>query len=490
MATCFNLGFFRILGVIFHWSKEIRPAVPPDGAPIARLGPRRTPLRSGPRRLYPHRGPPPELCAHGHRRIAEVYARWMIVPMQDVQMYQQILGLSVPWRVSGVKLDKVAGEIQIEIECTERVWGCPECGERAHVHEWERRRWRHLDTCQLKTILTAEVPRVKCAKHGSCVVKVPWAEKGGRFTALFERFAIDVMLECSVSAACELLAISWDEADGIKQRAVRRGLERKTQRPMERLCVDEKFLGKGAKYMTVVAEVVPGKSAHVEFVGEGRTKETLGKFWEGMKEEYRTAVKAVAVDMWQPFVQATLEWVPDAARKIVHDRFHLMKYMNDAVNHVRRGEHRELAKEGDQTLAGSRQLWLYGQENLPEKWRQQFDKLKAKNLKTGRAWAIKEQFREFWESTNEEEARYRFDRWYDWAMRSGMEPVKKVAKLCERHLANILTYFRVNLTNGPIEGLNNRIQGLIKKSYGYRNPERFKNDVYFHLGALDLYPCK
>ena len=160
--------------------------------------------------------------------------------MQDTQLYQQILGLVTPWRVTGVRMDRVAREIEVEVACGETAWACPECGQRAHVQDWERRRWRHLDSCQFKTILVADVPRVRCADHGSLTVKVPWAEPRSRFTAYFERLAIDVMLECSVRGACEILRISWDEADGIKQRAVARGLRRKPEAPMRRLGVDEK----------------------------------------------------------------------------------------------------------------------------------------------------------------------------------------------------------------------------------------------------------
>jgi transposase len=408
--------------------------------------------------------------------------------MQDVQLYHQILGLSEPWRVKSVRLNREAGEVEIEVECTERVWGCPECGERMHVHDWERRRWRHLDSCQYRTILTAEVPRVKCPTHGTQMVKVPWAEKHGRFTALFERLAVDVMRECSVAAACEILRISWDEADGIKQRAVKRGLARRQPRVMGRLCVDEKSVGVGQQYMTIVAQVEEGRSARVEYVGEGRSRESLDAFWEQLSEEQRAGVEAVAMDMWEPFLRSTLQWVPGAAEKIVHDPFHLVQYMNDAVNQVRKVEHRRLSAQGDETLTGTRQLWLYGMENVPKKWEERFAEVKETSLQTARAWAIKEVFRSFWLSADENEARYRFDEWYSWAMRSRLGPVKKVARMCKRHLGNILTFFKHRLTNGPMEGLNNKIQGLIKKAFGYRNKERFKTDVLFHLGGLDLYP--
>ena len=146
--------------------------------------------------------------------------------------------------------------------------------------------------------------------------------------------------------------------------------------------------------------------------------------------------------------------------------------------------------QGDDILKHTRQLWLYGMENVPAKHAQRFDEIKKLNLETSRAWAIKEVFRSFWLCDTVKKAERYFGQWYGWAIRSRLEPVKKVARMCKRHLDNILTFFQHRHTNGPMEGLNNAIQGLIKKAYGYRNKERFKTDIFFHLGGLDLYPSQ
>lgn len=167
--------------------------------------------------------------------------------MKDIQLYQQILGLVAPWQVESVALKPKEREIEVRVTFAETLWACPQCQKRMEVHDYEERRWRHLDSCQFKTVLVSRVPIVRCPEHGSQTVAVPWAEKYDRFSRLFERLAIDVMLECSISGACEILGISWDEADGIKQRAVKRGLARKTPKVMARLCVDEKGMGHGQR---------------------------------------------------------------------------------------------------------------------------------------------------------------------------------------------------------------------------------------------------
>src|SRR5665647_809081 len=409
--------------------------------------------------------------------------------MKDIQLYQQILGLVAPWQVESVTLKQKEREIEVRVTFAETLWACPQCQKRMEVHDYEERRWRHLDSCQFKTVLVSRVPIVRCPEHGSQTVAVPWAEKYDRFSRLFERLAIDVMLECSISGACEILGISWDEADGIKQRAVKRGLARKTPKVMARLCVDEKGMGHGHDYMTIVAQAESGQTT-VQYVGEGREQESLDVFWEGLMAEQLAGVEAIAMDMWKPYVQSTLVHVPGAAGKIVHDPFHLVKYMNEAVNEVRKSEHRRLQAQGDDTLKSTRQLWLYGMENVPAKHAQRFAEVKELNLQTSRAWAIKEVFRSFWLCPRAKPAERYFGKWYAWAIRSRLAPIKKVARMCKAHLSNILTFFVHHLTNGPIEGLNNKIQGLIKKAFGYRNKERFKSDIFFHLGGLDLYPAQ
>ena len=409
--------------------------------------------------------------------------------MKDFELYQQILGLTEPWRVEGVKLKMAEKEVEVRVRCAETFWGCQECQQRMPIHDWEERRWRHMDSCQFKTMIVSDVPVVKCPVHGTVTVAVPWAEKYVRFSRLFERFAIDVMLECSLSGACSILCISWDEGDGIKQRAVKRGLARKLPEVMSRLCVDEKGMGGGQNYLTLVAKVTEEETT-VEYVGEERKRESLDVFWKSLTAEQLAGVEAVSMDMWEPYVMSTMAHLPGAASKIVHDPFHLVKYMNEAVNEVRIIEHRRLQAEGDDTLKSTRQFWLYGFENVPAKHVLHFEQIRGLNLQTARAWTIKEVFRSFWLCDNVKKAERYFYKWYSWAIRSRLGPIKRVARMCKKHLPNILTFFVHRLTNGPIEGLNNKIQGLIKKAYGYRNKERFKTDIFFHLGGLDLYPAQ
>ena len=319
---------------------------------------------------------------------------------------------------------------------------------------------------------------------------MPWAERYSRCTRHFERLAVAVLLECSFSGAGQILRVSWDEADGIQSRAVRRGLARKAAAPppVRRVCVDEKSFGRGHDYVTVVARIQPGQSATVEYLGDGRQTATLDAYWQGLSAAQLAAIEAVGMDLWEPYRQSTSAHVPGAADKIVPDPFHLVRHMNEAVNTVRKAEHRALGAQGDGRLAGTRFLWLHGQENLTDAARARLDAVFTRRLRTGRAWGLKEALRDLWQCADLAEGRAFFRWWYGWAIRSRLAPVQKVARMLKRHLPNILTWFAHRLTNGPIEGLNNKIQGLIKRAFGYRNRERFKTAVWFHCGGLQLAP--
>jgi len=318
-------------------------------------------------------------------------------------------------------------------------------------------------------------------------VKVPWAEPHSRFTMWFERFAIDVLQECSTAGACKQLRMSWDEADRIKQRAIDRGLSRRKVEPLRRLCIDEKAVGWGHKYVTIIS-CADGVKARVLAIEDDRKEKSLNRFWRSLTKEQLLSIETVAMDMWDAYRNSTLRFVPDAKGKIVFDNFHVAKYMNKAVDEVRRNEHAFLQTRDDTMLKGTRQLWLYGLENIPRKWSRRFKALREMVTKTARAWKVKELLRSFWKCDDEGDATTFFKAWCREAMATRLEPVKNVVRLIKSHWDNIITYFRHHLCNAAAEGINSRIQKLIQTSCGYRNRDRFKRDVLFHLGGLDLYP--
>ena len=309
--------------------------------------------------------------------------------------YALLLGIGSPWEVKTVELKLQEKKVEIELGWQ---WGsaakCPECGCACSIHDSApERTWRHLDTMQFTTLIRARTPRAECPEHGVKTMQVPWALPQGRFTLLFERFAVDVLLACgSVSQACELLGIGWEAAHEIMKRAVERGLDLRQMDELKHLGMDEKSFKRGHSYITLLTDLDQSRVLEVE---EERTCEAADQLWATLTPEQKSAVEAVAVDMWEPFIQTIRKQVPEA--DIVHDRFHVSKYLNEGVDKVRRQEHKELLAEGDETLKGTRQLWLYNPQHFNKEQRDEFSGLKDQQLKVARAWAMKELFSEILE---------------------------------------------------------------------------------------------
>lgn len=412
--------------------------------------------------------------------------------MQDRQLYAQILGITVPWSVVRVELklaEEQAVHIYLEHDANLR-FACPECGLQCMLHDHQpERRWRHLDTCQYQTILHAAPPRTNCPEHGPKVVKLPWAGPSSRFTALFERLVIDWLKVASQSAVAAQLGLSWDEVHAILARAVERGLERRQAEPIPHLGVDEKSFRKRHRYLTLMNDL---DRHRVLYVAEGRRKQSLDGFFQSITEEQRTSIQAVAMDMWDPYVSSVKEHVEAAEEKIVFDKFHIAAHVGEAVDKVRREENKQLRERGDNSLTGTKYLWLRNAMKLAGKLSDEvatrFESLRATSLKTARAWAMKETLMALFGYQRKHAARAFYKGWHKWAMRSRLKPMKAVAKMLKRRLELILNYCRHRITNARSEALNTKIQWVKATARGYRNQQNFINAIYFHCGALDLNP--
>ena len=407
--------------------------------------------------------------------------------MQDTELYRHLLAIESPWVVTRVELQVKEQRVDVWVgHAKGEHWQCPECGNTLPTYDHApERTWRHRDSCQFMTYLHARIPRVKCPEHGVKQARVPWAGPRANFTQMFEVFAIVVFMQTDVLGGTRILRITWDEGWGVMERAVARGLAAKGKRVVPLLGVDEKSAAKGHKYITLVYDL---KNATVEYIGDERTTETLDAYFVTLSPEQIAGIEAIAMDMWQPYINSTRAHVPEADSKIVFDRFHIMKHMLTGVDNVRKQEHRELQAQGDDTLLRSKYLWLYSEENLPDKHVDRFEELRAAELKTGRASSIKETLRHLWDHQTVEEAEPYWKKWYFWATHSQLPPIVKAAKTIHRHIDNVMTYFSHRITNAVAEGVNNKIQTIKKRSYGFRNRENFKTAIYFHCGGLALYP--
>ena len=400
--------------------------------------------------------------------------------------YRLLLGLDEAWQVDSVDLRLAEQRVEIRLEHRGGPLVCPDCGQVSPQADLApERSWRHLDTMQFTTEIRARVPRCQCAKCGVKTISVPWAGKHSRFTLMFEAFAIEVLQACSnVKRAAELLRLSWETAHTIMARAVERGLERRSVESVKRVGMDEKAFKKGHSYVSIMTDI---DGRRVLDVVPERTQAAAEKLWETLPQTQREQVEAVAVDMWQPYIKAAEAKAPGA--DVVHDKFHIAAHLSEAVDQVRRGENKQLRSQGDERLKGTRQLWLFNECNLSEEQAADFEALKELHLKTSRAWALKEHFQGFWTFLSPGWAENFFERWYAWAIRSQLPPMKKKAAMLKAHLPNVLNYFKHFVTNAISEGFNSSIQAIKSAAKGFRKFEHYRTRILFYCGKLDLRPA-
>jgi transposase len=408
--------------------------------------------------------------------------------VDDRSLYAAILGVKDPWGVEKIELRLENGEVHIWVTLPpDTVWVCPDCLAAAPIHDHRERVWRHLDTCQYRTLVHARIPRLDCPTHGIRQVRVPWAAEKSRFTALFEALAIDWMKHAAIATVAERLALSWDEAAAIQARAVRRGLQRRVASAPRQLGIDETAFARRHEYVTVVTDLDATRVLHV---AADRRQESLDEFWRQLPPAARATVQAVAMDMWEPYIRSTRTHVPAADTKIVFDKFHIVQHANEAVDKVRRQENRVLHAEGHDWLVGTKFAWLRHPARFTlAAWRAFVGFVRRTKLKTGRAWALKEMLLTLWDYHYPGAAERHFESWYAWAIRSRLAPIKQLARMLRRHWANIQTFFTHRLTNAGAESMNSKIQKIKILARGFRNRERFRMAIYFHLGGLDLYPA-
>src|SRR5260370_20664038 len=255
--------------------------------------------------------------------------------MKDTKFFEQALELVAPWKGVGGSRDGRGKKGEIKVECgSAEMWLDPQSGQRLHIHGYEQRRWRHLPTMQFETVIVAQVPRLKYPDGHTEFVKVPWAEKHSQWTMLFERLAVEVLQACrSLSQACDLLDLDWRSAHRIMQRAVQRCLDARQLEGLRRVGLDEKRFGLGQRYVSVLTDLDLSRGLPLE---PGNDTQSGCALWQSLPQAQREKIEAAAMDMSAGFAAATAQQAPHVV--IVHDKFHVAKMLNGAVDRVRRNE--------------------------------------------------------------------------------------------------------------------------------------------------------
>ncbi|MCK7569196.1 MULTISPECIES: ISL3 family transposase [Marinobacter] len=405
--------------------------------------------------------------------------------MDQCTLYQQILGLSSPWFVSGVELDKSQGEVVVQVDLDRSAkLVCPRCARTCPGYDSRERRWRHLDTCQFRTQVVAQVPRVQCPEHGCLTISVPWAEQNSRYTLLFEAFVISWLKAASISAVSKQLRLSWTAIDNIMDRAVRRGLANTPNRDTTRLAVDETAFRKGHDYVTIVSNA----EGQVLAVEDGRSSDSLGRFYESLKEPCKQSIISISMDMSPAYQKATFDHIEKAHRKIAFDHFHVAQMLTRTLDATRKADMARADRSMRQEIHRSRYTWLRHRKSLEGQQVRQIRNLSDALKDTGLVWYLKEKARDIWQGYRVKGARSAWLEWVQMARLTEVRALASAANQIETKLFGILNAMRFRASNGLAEAINGQIRTLKVRSRGFRSKERFKRAILFHYGGLPMAP--
>lgn len=404
--------------------------------------------------------------------------------MFSEQFFDLLLNFGDNWKVERVYVNMLTDEVDVFIDYIGKEAEDPETFEKYGIYDHAPlRRWRHLDTMQFKTYITSSVPRVKDSSGKVKTINTPWADNYERHTYLFERLAIDILHGTkNQTQTAKLLRCSFNVINRIIHGSVKRGLKRRpVDLNFDHLSIDEKSFKKGHKYITVLSDPVSGVVINVS---EDRDYKSCKALIESaIKQEYRNKVKTISMDMWKPFMNVAKDKLPNA--DVLHDRFHLVKYLNDAVDKVRR---REVKKHEE--LKQTRYIFLKNPENQTEKQRIKFESISQSNYEVSRAWRVKENFRDIFGSPTIEEASRLIFQWVTNAIQTNISEITNVVETFKAHLKGIVNAMVSTFTNAMAERLNGKIQEVKASGRGYRKFENFRSAILFFHGGLSLYPLK
>lgn len=401
---------------------------------------------------------------------------------KKLNVFQSALEIPEPWYVLHHELDKTENTLHIYIDYQSgATFTCPKCespGCKVHDILNQDRTWRHLDFWQYRTILHARMPRVNCELCGKIkTVLIDWARPSTGLSTLFENHVMSLMVEMPVAAVARKVGEHDTRLWRVFHHYVDEAVKNIDLSGLKRVAMDETSRSKGHKYVTLFIDIDTKK---LVFVTKGKSSKTLQDFCEFLdsKGVNREEIEDFCSDMSPAFISGIETWFPNA--HVTFDKFHVMKLVNEALDKVRRAE-----QATQPELKSSRYIWLKNQENLTVKQKERYTKLKDMDLATGRAYRMKLSLQNMFTKSAISSEMY-FDEWYNWAIRSQLDPMIKLAKSLKRHKTGILRWFESKMTNGLLEGINGLVQASKRKARGYRTTENYIAMIYATVNKMNF----
>jgi transposase len=375
-------------------------------------------------------------------------------------------------------------EVHIRARCGSKAH-CSGCGKRRACHDHLcARRFEFIPIWGFAVFFVYARRRVNCKTCGVLVEWLPWAEGKHTLTTAYMHFLATWARKLSWKDVAQTFHTSWQKVFHSVDWLVKWGLERRELGLITAIGVDEIAYRRGHKYLTLVYQI-EANAVRLLWVGKERTEATFQKFFDMLGTHACGQIKFICSDMWRPYLNVIRERCQDALH--VLDRFHIVAKMNEALDDVRAGETRKLETKGKASLLKhSRWCLLKRPGNLTQKQGGRLRELLACNLRTIRAYLLKEDFQHFWTYQSAHWAGVFLDHWCTDAMRSRIKPMQKIAKMLRRHRHLILNWFKAKgqISNGVVEGMNNKAKLTIRKSYGFKSAEILETALLHALGKL------
>ena len=358
-----------------------------------------------------------------------------------------------------------------------KIWRCAVCNSRKLRSRGSHfRRLRSVPIGKKAVEIELDIPRVDCL-YCRLVrqIKLDFVETRKSYTRAFERLALDLSRHMTIQAVAHFLGVSWHVVKEIQKCSLKRRFSKIRLKDVRRIGIDEISIGKHHRYLTVVLDLDTGA---IIFVAEGKGASSLDSFFRRIRRSKAT-IEAVAMDMSKAYIAAVTEHLPKAS--IVFDHFHVIKLYNETLTKLRRSlYYKEKTKEGRSVLKGTRWLLLKNPENLDEAKNEQARLQEALevNKPLAMAYYLKEELSRLWSCKTKEIARKALNHWIYTGLSSGIRHVISFSKTLFRHFDGILAFYDHSISNGPLEGTNNKIKTMQRQAYGFRDQEFFMLKIY------------
>jgi transposase len=358
---------------------------------------------------------------------------------------------------------------------------CGKCGKLGKYRDSRNeRQFKHVPIWVVPVMLSYSPRRVYCTHcKGIYVESMPWAAGKRRLTAAFACYLATWARILPWLEVARLFQCAWGTVSSAVDFVVKYGLENRDLSGITHIGIDEISRKRGHQYLTNVYDL---QTKRLIWSGEGRSEGTLKQFFNFLGEERASQLQGICCDIWRPYIKVIEKEAPNAV--LVFDKFHIIRHLMNAVDQVRRDEIQEKGKTHKELMKHTRYIWLKNPWNLTDKQTSRLSTLERLNLKINRAYLLKEAFRNFWSYSKPGWASKYLKKWFWWATHSRLKPMRDFAWLIRRHEKNILSYFKVPIHNGSVEGLNNKAKVISHKAYGFRSAKNYILNLYHCMADL------